>query len=234
MKISLLENGVDSLKKGYASLRKYENLRFLEDEKLNRFFDLKDAILSVHHGLEILFKQVLMDYNEMLVFSEIGKPLKKAYQQKNQRGGESVFEMEVTPHTVTLREAVERLETICGVPIREGFLNKVNRLEKYRNQIVHAEVIFNEDDLQNAFNGLIDDIDVFFMENLGERYSSLSGYSDLKEKYQEYIDALSGERKALTQTMIENLLDACNKCGISIGENEAKIINDIGGCVEIF
>ncbi|MBD3907031.1 hypothetical protein NAL32_17915 [Chryseobacterium sp. Ch-15] len=93
MKLNYIQNGLDSLQKGYKNLIEYENLTFSENsDSTNRFFYLKDAILFVHHGIEILIKKILHNYNELLLFSQIDSHLKNAIIEKNKNNLNSVFE----------------------------------------------------------------------------------------------------------------------------------------------
>ena len=178
-----MENGVDSLKKGFGYLKRYEEMYFVEKEGKERFFVLKDAIISIHHGVEILLKQTLIDTSEILVFSEIDKSLKNAFQERKQKKLGSIFETSHSPHTVTLQEAVDRVQKICGHILSSKLQNKIEKLEFYRNQITHSAVFLEEVEINSVFNGLVDEIDTFFMSALGNKYTTITGYSDFKENY---------------------------------------------------
>lgn len=67
MKYGLLENGVDSLKSAYTSIDKISYLH----EGIEH--NIKDAILSLNHAIEILMKLILKGEREYLIFSDIGK-----------------------------------------------------------------------------------------------------------------------------------------------------------------
>ena len=121
MKIKLLENGLDSLKKGFKSLKNYEEMYLLDNSGSERFLTLKDAVLAIHHGIEILFKEALIRTNEILVFSEIDKNLKNAFVTKRQRSLDSLFEANPSLHTVTFQETIDRVQKICGHEINQNF-----------------------------------------------------------------------------------------------------------------
>lgn len=147
MKISLIDNGLDSIKKGYSHLKDYES--FISSESSDnpiRFSTLKDAILSLQHGIEILFKCVLLNTNEILLFSEINEKIRSAYKQR--RAGEitSLFEAKGV-HTVTHKEAMLRSSDICGHVIDEKFRSQLEKLEKWRNSITHSAVFLNENEV---------------------------------------------------------------------------------------
>jgi len=230
MKISFLENGMDSLQKGYRLLLTYEKelvKRKLSDKE--RYFILKDAILSIHHGVEILFKSILFKHSEYLIFSEINKNVKNAYTEKKNQNLNSIFETSFKNkiHTVTFDESVNRVETICGNPLPERLKDKINELNTYRNLIIHSEIFLNENDINNTFDGFIDLLDIYFFNVLDTDYKTLSGYSKLKENYKKYKEDLKERKLQLKSIVMEKFLSAFEKLHISMGENEVKLINDI-------
>jgi len=227
MKINLLENGLDSLRKGYEQLKNYEEMYLLENSGHERYLVLKDAVLAIHHGIEILFKEVLIKENVFLIFSEIDKNLKNAFVAKRQRHLNSLFEAGLLLHTVTFQEAVDRVQKICGHEINKNFECKLIKLQEYRNQITHSEVSIDEIQLNSVFEGLVDEIDTFFIKAIGDNYSTITGYSKFKDNYQAYLSRLDETKKTIKAEAIEKFLQAFEKCSISMGENEVKIITDI-------
>lgn len=233
MKINLLENGLDSLRKGFEHLKNYEEMYLLENSGHERYLVLKDAVLAIHHGIEILFKEVLIQDNELLVFSEIDKKLKNAFVVKRQRNLDSLFEADQLLHTVTFQEAIDRVQKICGHEINKNFMAKLDKLQEYRNQITHSEVSIDEIQLNSVFEGLVDEIDTFFSNAIGDDYSTITGYSKLKANYQEYLSKLDETRKNIKTEVIEKFLQAFKKCSISMGENEVKIITNINTAINL-
>ena len=227
MKISLLENGLDSLKKGFENLNIYEEMHLLDDKGTERFLVLKDAVLAIHHGIEILFKESLKRTNEILVFSEIDKRLKNAFVTKRQKNLDSLFEADPSIHTVTFEEAIDRVQKICGHKISKLFSYKLSKLQEYRNQITHSEVSIDEIELNLVFEGLVDEIDIFFTEAIGEDYATITGYSTLKKNYERYLKNLEKTKREIKKTALELYLKAFETCSISMGENEVKIVTDI-------
>jgi uncharacterized protein YutE (UPF0331/DUF86 family) len=227
VKISLLENSLDSLKKGFEHLNNYEEMHLLDNKGNERFLVLKDAVLAIHHGIEILFKEALNRSNEILVFTEIDKRLKTAFVIKRQRNLDSLFEADPTLNTVTFQEAVDRVHKICGHKINESFIQKLDKLQIYRNQITHSEVSIDEIELNSVFEGLVDDIDIFFTGTIGEDYSTITGYSALKKNYEKYLQNLKKAKREIKKSAVEKFLEAFKKCSISMGENEVKTISDI-------
>lgn len=227
MKISLLENGLDSLKKGFEYLTAYEEAHFIENQGNDRFLILKDAVLAIHHGIEILFKEALNKTNEILLFSEINRNLKSAFAIKRSRKLSSLFEADPTLHTVNFLEAIDRVQKICGHEIPKSFLEKLQNLQNYRNQITHSEVSIDEIEINSVFDGLVDDVDVFFTKAIGKEYKTITGHSALKKNYKKYLSSLDKKRRKVKKSAIEIFLEAFEKCSMSMGENEVKIVNKI-------
>lgn len=62
IKIDLLSNGIDSLKSAYLTMNK------LPEIQQGLEHNLKDAVLSFNHGIEILFKYILKKKQGILDF----------------------------------------------------------------------------------------------------------------------------------------------------------------------
>ena len=91
MDIDMLNNGMDSLTKGFSSYLKYERIaKEKETPTLEDYFVLKQAVLSTHHGVEILLKCILNKKSEFLIIDEIDSNYKEAYKEKIQNGYRSV------------------------------------------------------------------------------------------------------------------------------------------------
>ncbi|WAC43355.1 hypothetical protein OU997_13830 [Pseudomonas sp. SL4(2022)] len=206
MKISLIENGLDSLKKGYNFLGAYE--RYLADgaDDAQRFSALKDSVLSIQHGIEILFKYALKEHNELLLFTDLSK-LKQAF--KSRRNGEIVelYEAEGV-HTVTFKESIERLIDICGLPITEKFKKKLLKVEGWRNNITHSGVLLLENEVSSVLINLLEELDNFFGPIIGAPYLEGQGRTELNRAYR-LTKAVYGELENKVKALIvERLIHA--------------------------
>ena len=235
MKLNFLNSGIDSLKKGFENLNKYETIRFSNSSKTikeKRFFHLKDAILFIQHGIEILFKSILNQHSEYLIFSQIDSNEKKALIQKKERSLNSVFETDLKNkiHTVTFLESIERLKIIPSVQISKTLEKRLIELESYRNIIMHSEPYLNETQINTTLDGLSDDLDVFFMHNIGKKYKTISGYSVLLKNINKFKSTLKEKELELKIDSIEIIIGALKKAKISIGSNEVKRISNLNSC----
>lgn len=66
MEFTLLDNGLDSLKKTGDSLERFKDLH-----RQNSYHLIKDAIIYLNHGIEILLKYILTTHNESLIFKDL-------------------------------------------------------------------------------------------------------------------------------------------------------------------
>ncbi|MCB0742806.1 MAG: hypothetical protein KDC67_02785 [Ignavibacteriae bacterium] len=235
MKLNFLDSGLDSLKKGFKSLVEYEKVTFYNKEEVSeekRFYHLKDAILFIQHGIEILVKKIIQNHSEYLIFSQIDNHVKSALKQKNERKLNSVFETDLKHkiHTVTFNESIERLKIIPGVKLSSTLEKRLNELESYRNIIMHSEPYLNEYDINTTFDGLSDELDSFFFENIGETYKMISGYDELMKNIEIFKELLKDKGLDLKIKSVEVIVKALKKAKISIGSNEVKRITNVDSC----
>lgn len=220
MKISLIENGLDSLKKGYEHLKNYEELKDGGASDKERFSKLKDAILSIQHGVEILFKYLLKEHNEVLLFTQITPRLKEAFRKR--RAGEIIelFEFDDL-HTVTFQESIERVEDICGVMVGEKFKKELLKVVGWRNNIIHSAVVLNEFEVSNVLSKFMKDLDIFFGKAIGEQYLNGQGRSELNRAYR-LFNAIRGKHENdIKEKVVERLINA-------LEENKIKNVTSPG------
>lgn len=237
MKLNFLNSGVDSLKKGFENLNKYESINYSNSSaktKQKRFYYLKDAILFIQHGIEILFKSILAQHSEYLIFSQIDSNVKKALLQKKQRKLNSVFESDLKNkiHTVTFLESIERIKVIPKVELSKSLEKRLNELESYRNIIMHSEPYLNESQINKTLDGLSDDLDTFFIKNIGKKYKTISGYSMLIKNMSKFKTLLAKKELELKTYSIDTILKALKQSNISIGSNEVKRITNLNSCTK--
>ncbi|UAL27115.1 glycogen/starch/alpha-glucan phosphorylase [Bacillus paralicheniformis] len=89
MKFSLLDNAVDSLRSTFISLGKITELIDGQDHHI------KDAILSLNHANELLFKYLLKKDREYLVFKDLNSYM-KAKEDMKKRDKKNIFEVALT------------------------------------------------------------------------------------------------------------------------------------------
>ena len=135
MKFTLLDNGADSLKSAYI------NLEILNEIAEGGEHRLKDAVIFLNHGVELLLKYILKQRSPALMFEKI-EPYLKAKQdlKKAKDNQKTVFDMDKNLRTVSLLEALKRIEYLCDIDIPEQLLATLLYINKIRNNFMHYEV----------------------------------------------------------------------------------------------
>ncbi|MHC6223909.1 hypothetical protein ACYU03_03845 [Pseudomonas sp. X10] len=225
MKISLIDNGLDSLRKGYVHLEKYEALLNKQASDEERFSALKDSVLSIQHGVEILFKFSLKEKNELLLFTDISK-LKEAYKSRRDGAIQELYEFEGL-HTVTFKESIERLRDICGVTMSEKLVKNLKKVEGWRNNITHSAVLLRETEVANVLIKFLAELDEFFSPLIGPPYLEGQGRTELDRAYRLTKAAygeLQNKIKALT---VERLIVALQLNGIkNVSDSSSFIVKE--------
>lgn len=229
MIIDMLNNGMDSLKRGFSSYLKYEEIiKEKETLTLEDYFVLKQAVLSTHQGVEILLKCILNKKSEFLIVDEIDSNYKEAYKEKNQNGYQSVFQTSKAQkiHTITYEEALSRVKYFGNNDLPEVLEKKLKELNTVRNALTHAEVVIKDTDVEKIFDKLLLDLDVLFLRAIGSEYSTFYGYSEIKANYENYMTFLSEHQMTIKKKALAALFSTQEKTEQYSGQNEVIYIED--------
>lgn len=223
--VKLIENGLDSLKKGYDFLKAFEDIKDTEKSESARFSVLKDAIQSIQHGTEILFKYVLGKQNEVLLFTSVDQKLRDAFVKR--RAGE-INELMTVPglHTVTFKESIDRLTDICGLEINEKFKKDLLKIESWRNSITHAFVDINEREASSILTRLMNSLDIFFGKNIGPDYLKGHGRQELKRAYEMFVATKGRHENERKEKVILRLIEVVNDHNIKVTAPGVFMIKD--------
>lgn len=230
MNIDMLNNGMDSLRRGFSSYLKYEKItKEKENPTLDDYFILKQAVLSTHHGVEILLKCILNKKSEFLIVDEIDLNYKEAYKEKVKNGYQSVFQTSRAPkiHTITFEEALSRVKYFSNNDLPEQLERKLKDLNTVRNALTHAEAVIADADIEKVFDHLLLDLDVLFLRAIGNEYSTFYGYSEIKANYDSYMIFLSEHQMTVKKKALTALFLAQEKTEQYSGQNEVIYTEDI-------
>lgn len=170
MEYSLLENGIDSLKKAKTNIEEFSKYY---NETSYHF--LKDAVIFLNHGIEILLKYILSKKNESLIFTDIELYMEAKERLKNEMKSEkkpfdfnnkrSVFDVKLGNgnkkkqlYTINLNEAIKRIKLLIDIDISEDVEKAISLINDYRNHITHHSIILD----QQSVNELVKKIDFLF------------------------------------------------------------------------
>ena len=159
--ISLKENGIHSLNKGLETFSAFEQSK-------NEYV-LKESIMFLHNGIELLLKQVLVEKaGEYLIYADISEEtVRKVIKAKKQ--SISVFDLSKPPHTATYLEVLSRVRAFVNDPeLTERLETWLKELNNIRNNIEHyainEEIQKTEDLLVKIQKPLLD----FFKKSIQE------------------------------------------------------------------
>ena len=213
MKISLIDNGLDSLAKGYEFLKRYEELKDAGGSDSARFSVLKDAILSIQHGIEILLKYLIKEKNEILLFSEISPKLRLAFKRRKDGEIAELYEEEGI-HTVSFRESIERINDVLGIEVSDRLRKILLKIEKWRNGIIHSGVLLNENEVSGVLFDAMDRLDEFFGPAIGEQYKTGQGRQELDRAYKIFKVTHGNHKNVVKEGVVQRLIEALSNNGI--------------------
>lgn len=159
MEYSLLENGIDSLKKAKTNIEEFEKYY-----KKSSYHFLKDSIIFLNHGIEILLKYILSKQNESLIFTDIDLYMEAKKILKDQSKGKknpfefnrrNVFDVNLSNgnkkkqlYTINLNEAIKRIKFLLDIELSENVEAAITLINEYRNHITHHSIVLDESSVQ--------------------------------------------------------------------------------------
>ena len=121
--IDLRENGLHSLQKGIKSYQEFH--------RTYDYWLLKESVMFLNHGIELLMKQILVQKNENLIFTDLNAFAKHKLGQKHKG----------STHTVTFTDAMNRVSAFIDPPELDEILkSNLTQLNDLRNQIEHHKI----------------------------------------------------------------------------------------------
>ncbi|PEL13215.1 hypothetical protein [Bacillus sp. AFS017336] len=211
MEFTLLENGTDSLRKAKDSIEKFEELH-----RDHGYHHLKDAIIFLNHGIEILLKYILSQRNESLIFTDLKVYLDAKKQLKHMpskvkgfgtfldKYKPTVFDVPPSKignkrmETISLKVALERVEFLCDIYVPDDFKNGTFLLNDYRNDLTHHSINLTPDDehkfitiLKSLYDNTLDFFEKHIPGTMGkidaERFElTKAEYEEMQREMQEF------------------------------------------------
>lgn len=237
MHITMLDNGIDSIQKGFNSYLVYtKSIKGKSTPDPEDYYTLKQAILSTHHGVEILLKYILYCKSEFLIIDEFKNDYKKAYKEKTDQNLDSVFQTSKASriHTISYDEALERVKYFSDIQLSEQLEFKLLKLNTIRNALTHAEVSVDDSTIDSVFDNLLIELDVLFLKAIGATYKTFYGYSEIKANYDKYMEFLTTHKMAIMKDVVEALSKAAEKTHLYSGQEDIVYIDDINAAKIFF
>lgn len=152
---TLYDNGVDSLKAAQRNLDEYH------DNGENGEHFLKDSIIFLNHGVEIMLKYLISQKSMALLFADINKYL-DAKEKMDDKVHRDVFDVNPQLRTITLEECIKRTEYACDNKIPQLFKATIFYVLKYRNKIMHFGLQLDPDEI----NELVQKLSICYEESI--------------------------------------------------------------------
>lgn len=158
IKISLRENGEHSFKRG---LEYYTEYRRTQDQML-----LKDAIMFLHHGIELLMKEVLVHHSPYLIFEDLRDIPNK--QKEADKQGIGIFFLPKPPRTASYEVVLERVEAfIKPVGLDQRLLDDLKHLNRLRNQLEHYAIEADKNEVVQLLVAVHEPLERLFEAEIG-------------------------------------------------------------------
>jgi hypothetical protein len=224
--INLLENGVDFILKGIDEL-------FNEDMTLREYVNALDitpenykyGVIHLFAGFLLLLKERLYRHMEELIFTGRINDIK----QKLKSGKK--------PITVTLDEALERLEMGPRFVFEDDDLKVIRRMQDYRNQLEHYKVSVNKHEIWRNISKFLGIIDKFLTEQLQINIEDSANNLELVGK----IQGIEAIWKRIEKQKVDGWRLEMEKQLADFEGNRQKVLDDLQheyfiekGAIEIF
>ncbi|EGR1559646.1 type I restriction endonuclease subunit R [Vibrio parahaemolyticus] len=156
LKIGLLDNGAHSLKRGYEVWNEWKKC---EDAWL-----LKESIIWVHHGIELLLKQLLVQNNEFLVFQDVNKAVERLGMLRKKPGMDNAGVLDLFDHddkvtSVGFKNLIDRVAitlSIDELDTKSELCHRIEQLTRFRNKIVHFSIELDVVEVSGLISDILD------------------------------------------------------------------------------
>lgn len=126
----------------------------------NREYKLKDLIINLHHSIETMFKYMIQQKNEYLIFENCEEIFKAK--------ATSTFkdEKKVELKTIQFLDAIHRVIVLYDIQITQLDYNKFVLLNKMRNALTHYEKEFTDNEVEHLVALLIPILLKIYKDNI--------------------------------------------------------------------
>ncbi len=152
--MDVLENGLHSFKKAVTLLNTVESIESSDYE-----FIIKDIILSLHHSIETLFKYIVKNINEVLIYDDITGYCKN-FLKENSKG--TIRDNK----TITFMDVVYRYYGLRKKHVNQSIINSFVNINEYRNALIHYEISFKDKEIEHLTANLLSELYSIYSKEL--------------------------------------------------------------------
>lgn len=127
--MNLIDNGLHSFKKAIENLKTLDSLHDIERE-----YVAKEIVLSLHHSTETLFKYMIGQQNDLLIYDDL-----KEYFTVQMNIIKNKGKQDFKGNTITFMEAIQRAVVLNNLKLSESEYGSFEHLNSVRNAITHHE-----------------------------------------------------------------------------------------------
>ncbi|TKI39924.1 hypothetical protein [Bacillus mycoides] len=139
--MDILENGLHSFNNAVLNFKKLETASQREREYI-----IKEALIGLHHSTETLFKYLVKEKLEILIYKDLNDYFtKKTNHILDGNDGDS---MEFQSNTINFMEAINRVVVLYKLKLSISEYRGFKRLNELRNFITHHEYDLTEDPIK--------------------------------------------------------------------------------------
>ena len=185
MNYTFLDNGIDSFKAAFEKIGALQ-------ERPYKSHDVKDAIIYMAHGMEILFKYLVSVRNYEDIFSN-KTAYRLAEKKRIELGKDNVFQVKLERplKTISLKDAFMLLTWgKYSLNHPETLLVVVEDLINRRNEIMHASIVLTDEETAQLVEHLkftYEELALFFIEHIENFEELTKNFRFDKEAFEEEL-----------------------------------------------
>ena len=185
MNYTLLDNGIDSFKAAYEKIEALQ-------ERPYKSHDVKDAIIYMAHGAEILLKYLvsIRNYEDIFVNK---KDYRKAEEKRVKLKKDNVFQVKLERPLRTIQPGKALILLTSGedsLHYSETIFDALDELLNRRNEIMHASIVLTDEETAQLVEHLkftYEELALFFIEHVENFKELTKNFRFDKEAFEEEL-----------------------------------------------
>jgi len=225
LKIGLLDNGSHSLKRGYEV--------WAEWKRSGDAWLLKESVIWIHHGIELLLKQLVAQANEFLVFQDVNKAVERLGILRKKSGMESAGVLDLFDHddkvmSVGFKNLIDRAAitlNISEISEKEELRNNIEKLTRVRNKIVHFSVKLDVIEISGILSEILNPLLYMLSKEIQDKIFKEKTIPEIRKVAQplhEYMDYVRNE-------IVESAVKSTKEAVLPDGSRRAGVVSQAQG-----
>lgn len=194
---------------------------------------LKEAVIWVHHGIELVLKQLLVQTNEFLVFQDVNKAVERLGILRKKNGMKNAGVLDLFDHddkvmSVGFSNLIERAAiTLSICELEDGGLLRsyIDRLTRYRNKIVHFSLELDVMEVSTLLSDLLNPLLSVLSREINDIKFKQIVIPEIRKSaqpIQRYLESVRGN-------IVESAIAATRKALSPKGNGRAGVVVQVAG-----